>query len=163
MNRSTTKRVHAIAGALAMLLITAFFVSSIAAELFASLETIAFVKRSIAWALIILIPALAATGGSGNQLSGKSKAPLITKKKKRMAFAAANGLIILVPCAMLLNALASKGAFDRTFYIIQAVELVAGAVNILLLGLNFRDGLKMSRGKPAQRANQSTEKSVQYS
>jgi hypothetical protein len=30
------------------------------------------------------------------------------------------------------------------FYLVQGLELLAGAVNLALMGLNMRDGLKMS-------------------
>ena len=36
------------------------------------------------------------------------------------------------------------------FYAVQALEMVAGAVNITLLGLNMRDGLRM-KGKLRRR------------
>ncbi|HXX85674.1 MAG TPA: hypothetical protein VEN29_17060, partial [Casimicrobiaceae bacterium] len=42
--------------------------------------------------------------------------------------------------------LASKaraGEFDTAFYLVQALELAAGATNITLLSLNLRDGLKL--------------------
>jgi hypothetical protein len=46
---------------------------------------------------------------------------------------------------------AKAGAFDRNFYVVQAVELIAGTINITLLSLNTRDGCKMKgrfRQKP---------------
>ena len=63
---------------------------------------------------------------------------------KRMPFIAANGLLILVPAAIFLDQWASAGAFDTKFYLVQAVELLAGAVNLTLMGLNMRDGLRLS-------------------
>lgn len=35
--------------------------------------------------------------------------------------------------------------FDAAFYTAQGLELVVGAVNITLLGLSARDGLKLTR------------------
>jgi hypothetical protein len=43
-----------------------------------------------------------------------------------------------------LNRWAAAGSFDITFYIVQAVELIAGATNLTLMGLNVRDGLRMA-------------------
>ena len=40
--------------------------------------------------------------------------------------------------------LAASGSFDASFYMIQGVELVAGAVNIVLMGLNIRDGFLLA-------------------
>jgi hypothetical protein len=34
--------------------------------------------------------------------------------------------------------------FDTSFYFVQTLELAAGAANITLLGLNLRDGLRMT-------------------
>ena len=56
----------------------------------------------------------------------------------------AAGLLVLVPCALVLNRWAAAGAFDAMFYAVQALELVAGAVNLTLMGLNIRDGLRIS-------------------
>ena len=61
-----------------------------------------------------------------------------------MPLIALNGLLILVPSALFLAAKASAGAFDTAFYAVQTLELAAGAVNIWLLGVNFRDGLRMT-------------------
>lgn len=70
--------------------------------------------------------------------------PLIGAKKRRMPLIAANGLVILVPSALYLAAKAEAGAFDAAFYGAQALERVAGAVNIALLGLNMRDGFHLT-------------------
>jgi Na+/H+ antiporter NhaA len=94
--------------------------------------------------LFVLVPAIAATGGSGFFMSKSRQGQLVETKKKRMPFIAANGLLVLIPCAIFLNRWAAAGAFDNTFYVVQAFELLAGAVNLTLMGLNIRDGLKMS-------------------
>jgi hypothetical protein len=60
-----------------------------------------------------------------------------------MPFIAGNGILVLIPSALFLAAKAGSGAFDPTFYAVQSIELLAGAANIVLLGLNMRDGLRM--------------------
>ena len=90
------------------------------------------------------MPVIAATGGSGFFLSKSRQGRLVETKKRRMPFIAANGLLVLIPCAIFLNRWASAGMFDSTFYLVQGMELLAGAVNLTLMGLNVRDGLKMS-------------------
>jgi hypothetical protein len=85
---------------------------------------------------------MAAAGGSGMFLARSRKGRLVDAKKKRMAFIAANGLLVLVPCAMVLNRWAAAGTFDTAFYVVQAIELVAGAANLALMGLNVRDKLR---------------------
>lgn len=77
-------------------------------------------------------------------LSTSRKARPAEARKRRMAFVAANGLLVLVPCAIVLDRWAAAGAFDTSFHAVQAVELVAGAINLTLMGLNVRDGLRMA-------------------
>lgn len=77
-------------------------------------------------------------------LARSRKGRLVDAKKKRMPFIAANGLLVLVPCAIALDRWAAAGSFDIAFDVVQAVELVAGATNLLLMGLNARDGLRMA-------------------
>lgn len=65
------KRVHLVAGILALLCIAAFFVSTVFAGLFGSPEAVARLKSLIVMhGLWILIPAVAATGGSGHVRHG---------------------------------------------------------------------------------------------
>ena len=76
---------------------------------------------------------------------GKSRrGRLVDTKKKRMPFIAANGLLVLVPCAIFLNRWAAAGSFDTTFYVVQTIELIAGPINLVLMALNVRDGLRMA-------------------
>lgn len=139
------KRVHFIAGLLATFTIATFFISTVIVELFGSHEAVAILKSLIVMpGLFILVPAIAATGGSGFALSKSRQGRLVDAKKKRMPLIAANGLLVLVPSAILLDRWASAGSFDTTFYLVQCAELLAGAVNLTLMGLNIRDGLKMS-------------------
>ena len=68
---------------------------------------------------------------------------MVGTKLKRMPWIAANSILVLVPSALYLASKAGAGEFDSGFYTVQAPELVAGATNIALLGLNMRDGLRM--------------------
>lgn len=139
------KKAHFIAGLIATLTIATFFLSTVIVELFGSHEAVAIVKSLIVMpGLFILVPAIAATGGSGFALSKSRQGRLVDSKKKRMPFIAANGLLVLLPSAIFLDRLASAGSFDTAFYSVQGVELLAGAVNLTLMGLNIRDGIKMS-------------------
>lgn len=139
------KKSHLIAGLLATLIIAAFFLSTVLVELFGSHEAVAIVKGLIVLpGLFILVPAIAATGGSGFYLSKSRQGRLVDAKQKRMPFIAANGLLVLIPCAIFLNRWAAAGAFDTTFYMVQALELLAGAINLMLMGMNMRDGMRLS-------------------
>ena len=55
-----------------------------------------------------------------------------------------NGVCVLVPCALFLAWKARAGAFDAPFVAVQALELAAGFANLVLIGLNMRDGLRLS-------------------
>jgi hypothetical protein len=39
---------------------------------------------------------------------------------------------------------ASRGDFGSLFHAVQAVELIAGAINLALMSLNIRDGLRLT-------------------
>jgi hypothetical protein len=70
-----------------------------------------------------------------------------------MPFIVGNGLLILVPCAVTLADLAAHASFGWTFYAVQALELIAGAANLALIGFNLRDGLRLTgrtRRRPAK-------------
>lgn len=146
------KVIHPAAGLLAMLTIATFWLSTALAELFASQALVVAVKTAIPWGFLWLIPALMAAGGSGLALARGQPAGLVGAKLKRMPWIAVNGLLILIPAALFLALKARASEFDASFYAVQGLELIAGAVNIALLGLNLRDGVKMKgrfRRKPA--------------
>ncbi len=137
-------KIHALAGVIAFLTILTFWVSTAYTELFGTPENIATVKSMVLNGMFVLIPAMIIAGGSGMALGGKRVDAKAAAKKKRMPFIASNGLLILVPAAFYLESKAAHGAFDTQFYLVQVVELMAGAVNLTLLGLNIRDGLTMT-------------------
>ncbi len=138
------KIIHPVAGTIAMLCIGSFWLSTVVSELLLSQEAVVLVKHSILQAMWVMIPAMAATGGTGFALSGARKGNLLASKKRRMQVIAANGLLILLPCAFYLYGKAAAGEMDAKFHALQIVELVAGAANFSLLAMNFRDGLKLS-------------------
>lgn len=138
------KIIHPVAGVIAMLTIATFWLSTALTELFASHAVVTAVKSAIPWGFLLLIPALATAGGSGIRLAKGARTGLIGAKSKRMPFIAANGILVLIPSALFLASKAKAAEFDAAFYTVQALELVAGATNITLLGLNIRDGIKMT-------------------
>ncbi len=139
------KHTHLVAGVIATLCIATFFVSTVLIELLGSHETVVWLKSLLVMpGLFILVPAIAITGGSGLFLSKSRRGRLVDAKKKRMPFIAANGLLVLVPCAIVLNRWSAAGSFDTSFYVVQAIELMAGAVNLSLMEMNIRDGVRLS-------------------
>jgi hypothetical protein len=145
MEADMKKRIHAISGALALLTIVIFWTSTVAAELFGTSAQIATVKMAVVYGLAVLVPAMAIAGASGFSLGAKWKSATVARKKARMKIIAATGILVLVPSAVFLAVKAGQGEFDTTFVVVQGIELVAGASNIALLGLNMRDGLAMRR------------------
>ncbi|MET3332694.1 MULTISPECIES: hypothetical protein [Bradyrhizobium] len=141
-----TKIIHPVAGVVALTTIATFWLSTALSELFASHASVTLVKTAIPWGFLLLVPALAVTGGSGFFLAKGRRAGLIGAKIKRMPFIAGNGILVLIPAALFLASKANAAEFDTTFYTVQTLELFAGAMNIVLLGLNMRDGFTM-RGR----------------
>jgi hypothetical protein len=147
-----TKLIHPIAGAVALLTIATFWLSTVVSELFGSEADIIAIKTTIPWGLLILVPAMAAVCGSGFALAQGRRAGLVGVKARRMPWIALNGILVLIPAGLFLAAKASNAEFDPVFCAVQAIELLAGAANITLLGLSMRDGLKMKgrlRRRPA--------------
>lgn len=121
-----------------------FFLFTILVELFGSHAAVSQLKsRIVTQGLWIVVPLMAAAGGSGMLLAMSRKGRLVdATKKKPMPSIAANGLLVLVPCAIVPHSWAAAGSFDTTFYVVQAIELIAGATNLALMGINARDGLR---------------------
>ncbi|MFT8781283.1 hypothetical protein [Acetobacter orientalis] len=139
------RRIHPLTGAMAILCIASFMTASIIAELYRNPQTIAVMRQAILWGLLVLIPCLAFTGLSGYRATGTAPRGLALTKFKRMRVIGINGVCILVPCAFFLALRASELKFDWLFYGVQLIELLAGSTNFALLGMNFRDGLRMTR------------------
>ncbi|MEA1942718.1 MAG: hypothetical protein U9P68_10770 [Pseudomonadota bacterium] len=142
-------RLHRTAGVAAGLIILVFLTVSALSELNGDPDMIRRAKTAIAWGLIALVPALMITGASGMRLGKGWKGPAIAAKKRRMALVAANGMLILVPSALALAWLARQGETGAAFAIVQTVEFLAGGTNLLLIGLNARDGIAMTRRRTA--------------
>ncbi|MEH0019733.1 MAG: hypothetical protein V6Z89_08770 [Desulfobacter sp.] len=137
--------IHFTGALLTTLCIAVFFTSTLIVEMFGSPESIALVKSLIVMpGLFILIPAIAVTGGTGVALSKTRRGMLVDRKKRRMPIIGLNGALILLPAAIILDMWAAAGSFDVKFYLVQALELLAGAVNLALMVMNMRDGLSMT-------------------
>jgi hypothetical protein len=135
---------HAIAGTLALLLVASFLGSTLYAELLMDQNLIAEIKRLILYGICLLIPAMAVAGGSGFSLASGRVGGIADAKKVRMRVIAANGLLVMLPSAVWLDMLASAGDFGTIFFVVQGVEIAGGLVQLILLGRNFRDGLRLS-------------------
>lgn len=145
--RSLTRKIHVAAAFASFLFIAGFWTSSVFSELLLPDSCVATVKQAIVYALFIFIPTMTAAGGTGFFLGGRSTHALVAAKRRRMPVIALTGLLILVPAALFLNMKAQAGEFDAAFFLVQALELFAGASNLTLMGMNIRDGLRLSRNR----------------
>ncbi|NYG43023.1 hypothetical protein GGD67_000452 [Bradyrhizobium sp. IAR9] len=106
-----TRIIHPVAGAVALTTIATFWLSTALTELFASHASIATVKMAIPWGFLLLVPALAVTGGSGFFLAKGRRGGVIGAKIKRMPFIAGNGILLLIPAALFLAFKAKAAEF----------------------------------------------------
>jgi hypothetical protein len=113
MRLSTT---HFIAGLVSAATIALFLLSTVLVEALGSQTAAAGVKRLIVIpGLLVLVPAIAVTGGTGFALSRGRQTALVVRKRQRMPVIAGNGLLILTPAAILLDRWAGASAFDAAF------------------------------------------------
>ena len=136
--------IHAAAGLVGLAVVLTFFTASALAELSGDTASIAAVKRFILYGLGVLVPAMGAAAASGFGLAERRSGALVEGKKRRMRWIGMNGALILTPCAVVLDRLASQGDIGAWFAAVQAVEFVAGGTNVVLLGLMARDGFRLS-------------------
>jgi hypothetical protein len=137
-------KAHAIAGLLSFACIAGFWSSTLVSELALSDAVVVAVKAGIVYAFALFIPLMILTGSTGFALGGTGRHSQLLAKRHRMPLIALNGLLILVPSALFLNIKAGAGDFDHWFYGVQVVELLVGAANLFLMGLNIRDGMRLT-------------------
>ena len=117
------KIIHPIAGTIALLTIATFWLSTAATELFGSTAAVVAVKTAIPWGFLLLVPAMAAAGGTGiGMVRGRKLGGVLKQKAQRMPIIAANGILVLIPAALFLAARARSGNFDGWFYAVQVIE-----------------------------------------
>lgn len=138
------KRLHAVAGVLALLTVLSFWVSTVVAELFLGGLAVAAVKAAIVTGVFFLVPAMAVAGMTGAALSRGQSGRRVARKAARMKILAANGVLVMIPAALFLNSKAAAGEIDTLFVLIQAAELLVGLVQMTVMAFNLRDGLRMA-------------------
>jgi hypothetical protein len=143
MKRKALVKIHLIAAIVAVITIISFFSSTVIVELTGNHEKVIRLKSVIFYSLPLLIVAMPTIAITGARLASNSQHPDITSKRRRMKWITTNG-ISLVAIACFLFYYSANNQIDRTFFVFQAAELVLGLSNIVLLGLNFRAGLRLS-------------------
>lgn len=138
--------IHAMAGLCAMTLIALFLSTSLIVEVIGDQAVVATAKRAIVFpGLFLLVPMLIIVGASGRFLARQREGTLLRRKMKRMRVVALMGIFVLIPCAITLFRWSSFGFFGTPFFVVQAIELAAGSANLVLISLNFSDGMKLRR------------------
>jgi hypothetical protein len=144
MERQSLKKLHQIAGPLALLVILVFFMSSVYAELTGDHQLIKTVKTAILFGLILLFIVMPVAVITGRKLAGQFTSTVVGRKLNRMKLIAANAAI-LVTLAILLYNRAIGDEIDQTFLVLQIVELAFGLLNVVLLILMIKDGRILNR------------------
>lgn len=138
------KRIHAVAGIVALTLVATFMTATIVVEIIGDRSAIVAVKTAIVLALFALVPSVMIAGTTGRSMAAGRRTPVFRRKRRRTALVAVVGIVVLVPCAVVLRIMAVDGDFGTAFATIQAVELTGGLANLTLLGLNARDGRRLT-------------------
>jgi len=149
--RAIPSIVHRGAGVAAILIILAFQCGTIIAELAFDRAAIAAVKTAIWYSIPVLVLSMATAGGSGTWLARSNASTVVKRKRRRMALATANGVLILIPCAYGLRRWSAAGDLGAGFYTVQALELAAGLTNLVLLIRNALDGRKLTARRRTRR------------
>lgn len=142
---------HIVSSLVAVTCVVSFWTASLVAELSLAPAGVAAVKTGILAGLFVLVPALLVAGQTGTALRRNR-----TKRRRlrRIRLVAAT---VLVPCALLLWWWAREGDLSPAFHVVQALELLAGAHNLVLLALNARDGIRSARRwRPSPRRGPAT-------
>jgi len=150
MNKSVLLKGHVVATIIAFSTISSFFFSTLWAEVFGGASMILKVKTLIFYLLPVLIIAMPVLASTGFRLAAKSNSGLVSRKVKRMRIIGING-ILLITMAVFLYLRALDFQFDSLFWSAQMLELGLGGTNLILIGLNIRDGLRLS-GKLKRKA-----------
>ena len=152
MPRSSLVRIHLAAAVGALTLIATFLLSSAVTELIADAADVHRLRQWIVFGLPLLVGCLVTAALTGRRLARNSRAPVIRRKLRRMQIVAATGIVVLVPCALILDGLTATSAASGVVSALEITELLAGALNLTLLALNFRDGRGLTRPRrPARR------------
>lgn len=136
-------RVHLLAAATAVTTTMSLVLAAISTALLDANHTVD-VRRAVLWGLLVLVPAVLLTAGTGFGLAGASTDPKITAKRRRMPFIAGIGLFLLTPAAFALDRFAARGEFGAAYLLVQTVEMLAAATALALMAGNFRDGLRLT-------------------
>jgi hypothetical protein len=143
MKRKKLVKIHLTAAITATLTILSFILSSALAEISREETIIKNVKKIIFFTVPLLLVIMPTLGISGNKLTGKSRNPIVLAKKKRMKLIFINGMMLIGLAAFLYYRSLHQG-IDNVFLIFQIAEFAFGIINLFLISMNIKDGLRLS-------------------
>lgn len=139
------KLLNRIASITAFLMIICFMTSSLVSEFIGDHILIAAVKRTILYALLLLIICMILTAISERKLTILYPNNFYELRRvRRIKWIGLNGAIFLTPLAIVLNYLAQNDRIDTTFYLLQFLEITCGLINIFLFIKMFVEGKKIN-------------------
>jgi len=153
MPRPLLTRIHIAAAVAGLVVIATFLLSSAVTELIGGAGDIRVLRHAILLGLPVLIACLATAALTGRRLAGVARSSIVRRKQRRLQAVAAAGLLVLVPCALILNHLAVAPS-GWVFHALEITEISFGTLNLSLLALNFRDGRRMTRHRRSARPAQ---------
>lgn len=136
---------HAMFGTIALTLVFASLLASLVSELWYSQEIISEVKALTLQGMLLLVLTLSLTAIYGLVLSKKRQGNIIQAKKKRMIWILLIATLVLLPISYLLSLHAQTEKLDWLYFVPQGIEYIFDAIILILLGLNFIDGVKLVR------------------
>ena len=137
------KLFHHTSSILVLLMIICFEISSLSSEFLGDYTLIANVKKAILYSLPLLMIFMIIAAVSAKKLALLyTNNPYAQIKVKRMKLMGMNGLVFLMPLAILLNYFAQNSIIDTTFYLLQCLEIICGLFNILFFVKIFIDEKK---------------------
>jgi hypothetical protein len=145
MPKPVLVRIHVTAAAGAIAIITTFLVCTAFTELTGGTGEIRVLRHGILLGLPVLVGSLATAGLTGRRLARGSTSAVVRRKRRRLQVAAAVGLLVLIPCAFVLNHLAAAPTTGGAVTVLEITEFVFGTLNLAMLALNFRDGRRLTR------------------
>ncbi|CCG42001.1 hypothetical protein [Magnetospirillum molischianum] len=137
---------HPLAARVTLGLFVLIWGSAVTAGLFADRELLAFIKEVVVWSLFPLVPIAMITAITGLQLTRVRPSQISERKRRRLRLIAAISIVVLLPATLWLDAQAQQDSVDGTlFFIVQGIELAAGLVTLVLMGISVRDGILAKR------------------
>ena len=110
-------KIHAAAGAVALLTVGCFWTFTVLAELSDQAETMATANAAVLAFMAALIPAMIIAGGMGFSLAKGWKNHVVQHKKCRMRIVVPKDLLIILPSAYVLAGCTEYRRFDSTFFV----------------------------------------------